>query len=156
MRSMRKSCCCQPSLLSPLDADAGEARSDLARDNHHSQQQGHQHKLTQHCLHRHARFPAQILTVGDKPCRRAPQSEAKPPRMGTGLAAPCRNRLISEATIEALPSRQPPRRLFLHPPRKAFSGSRVSAGHRGCRCAGPSPLGRPGPGAQAQGRDPEP
>jgi hypothetical protein len=41
--------------------------------------------------------------------------------MGTGLAAPCRNRLISEASFEALPSRQPPRRLFLHPPRKDFS-----------------------------------
>ena len=50
-----------------------------------------------------------------------PQSGAKPPRMGTGLAAPCRKRLISEASFEALPSRQPPRRLFLHPPRKDFS-----------------------------------
>jgi len=94
---MRKSCCCQPSLLSPLDADAEEARSDLAGDNHHGQQQGHQHKLTQHCLHRHARFPVQILTVGNEPRRRTPQSGAKPPRMGTGLAAPCRNKLISEA-----------------------------------------------------------
>jgi len=101
---MRKSCCCQPSLLSPSDADAGAARSDLARDNHHGQQQGHQHKLTQHCLHRHARFPVQILTVGNEPRRRTPQSGAKPPRMGTGPAAPCRNRLISEESFKRCPA----------------------------------------------------
>jgi hypothetical protein len=67
IRSMPKTCCCKPSLLSPSGADAEEARSDLARDDHHGQQQGHQQKLTQHCLHRHARFPAQILTVFDEP-----------------------------------------------------------------------------------------
>jgi hypothetical protein len=43
------------------------------------------------------------------------------PGWGLGLQHLAATGWSANHSIEALPSRQPPRRLFLHPPRKAFS-----------------------------------
>ena len=50
----------------PVDArgaHATEPPSDLAREDHHGQQQGHQHKLAQQHLHRRSQITDQVLAV---------------------------------------------------------------------------------------------